>query len=106
MHGAPVQQGRERRRAAGDGGQREASGDRLGVHRQVRRQAVVLAGAAQRQPETGDHLVEDHQRAVGMGCLQHAFQVAGARLAAAGVGQQRLGDHAGDPCAVLREQRP
>ena len=48
--------------AAGDRGDRHAVAERLAVARQVGLDAVPLAGAAGREPEAGDDLVEDRRR--------------------------------------------
>ena len=51
-------------RAAGERGDRHAVAQRLAEAGQVGRDAVALLRAARREPEAGDDLVEDEQRAV------------------------------------------
>ena len=50
--------------AAGDGGERKAAADDLAERGQIRRDAVVLLGAAVREPEPRHDLVEDQRDAV------------------------------------------
>ncbi len=45
------------------GADRKAATDDLSQHREIGSDAVALLGAARRDPEAGDHLVEDEQRA-------------------------------------------
>ena len=88
---------------AGDGGaEREAVGDPLGQHHDVRLDAEVLdgehlAGAA----EAGLHLVGDEEDAVAVEDFLDALEVAGRRHQDAALAHHRLGDEGGDIAARL-----
>ena len=86
---------------AADRGDREAAAEPLGQRGQVRGDAEPLLRAAPAEPESGDDLVEDQQRAVRAGLAAQQLQVAGLRQDAAGVEDGRLGDDGRDLVAAL-----
>ncbi len=58
--------------------------------------AEALLRAAGREPEAGDHLVEDEHRAVPAARGARAFEIAGRGMDRAGIAHRRFHDHAGD----------
>jgi hypothetical protein len=82
---------------------REAGADRLGHDGQVGIDAEQLLRAAPADPEAGQHLVEDQQRAGSPAPLAHALQVAGGGHDAAAVAEDRLGDDRCDPVTMAIE---
>ena len=86
------------------GADRHAAADDLAERAQVRRDAVALLRAAERDAEAGHHFVEDQQRAVLRAQLAQVLQVAVARQDAVGVADDRLDDQAGDLAADVVEQ--
>ena len=59
---------------AADRGEREAAADDLAEHREVGRDAVAALRAGGTEPEAGDHLVADQERAGGA-CTGRARRV-------------------------------
>ena len=84
---------------------RQAAADDFAEATQVRRDAEPLLRAALGQAEAGHHLVENQQRAVGLGDLAEEFQIARLRQIQPGVARHRLDDDAGDLIFVRGEGR-
>ena len=103
MHRSPVVHHLHDVAPAAQGGDRDSGAERLGEHGQVGRDAEHPLGAARRDAEPGQHLVEDQERAGVRGQLAHPLEVAGRGHDRAAVAQDRLGDHRGDLGAVLGE---
>ena len=70
------------------GGAGRAPADRLGQAGDVGRHAVELLGAAQRNAEAGDDLIEDEQHLVFVADAAQALEEAGHRRDDAGVGRE------------------
>ena len=84
-------------RAAGDGGERHAAGERLRGGDQVRDDAVVLAREHRAGPaEAGLDLVGDEHDAVLVSELLDRLEVPGRRHDEAALALDRLGDDGGD----------
>ena len=90
--------------ASAERGERQAAADALGEAHEVGRDAEPLRGAGVPGGETGLHLVEDQQRAVGVAHGAHAREVALVRDDDADVLEHRLHEHARDLVAVLGEE--
>ncbi len=89
----------ERRRA------RRAAAHRFGHAGDVGGDLVELLGAAQRDAEAGDDLVEDEEHAVVVADAAQAFEEAGLGRDDAGVGEDGLREHAGQLVAVALDDR-
>ena len=81
---------------AADGADRQAAADDLAERREVGRDVVLRLRAAGVEPEPGDHLVEDQQRADPVALGPQALEEPGLRGDDAHVGGDRLDDHGGD----------
>ena len=90
--------------AAGECAQRQAASDRLRIRRKVRHDPIPLLGAAQRQSEAGDHLVENEQGAVAGGDVAEKLEEAGFGGDAAAVAKQRFANDCGDFAALISEE--
>jgi hypothetical protein len=75
--------------------QRESATEDLAERGEIGRDAEPLLRAAGPEPEAGDDLVEDQQRAVLVAQATDLGQVAGRELDHPGVGRDRLDDHGG-----------
>ena len=80
--------------------EREAAADDLAEDRQVGPHAVQLLRPAARDPEAGDHLVEDEQRARRVAERAQRLEEAGLRRDDAHVPGDRLDQDAREPLAV------
>ena len=78
--------------------------DDLAQGREVGPNAVAALNAPAADPETGHHLIEDQQRAVGLRQLAQAGEEAWLRQHQAHVADDRLDDHRGDLAGVGRER--
>ncbi len=97
VHGRAEEHPAERLVAAGDGlGER----DDVGPDAEVARAEPVP-----QPPESGDHLVEDEERAMTVAQLAQPGEVARPRRVDATGTDHRLGDHRGDPAVVAGQHR-
>jgi hypothetical protein len=90
--------------AAADRRKREPRRHRLGVDGKIGNEPEVLTSATEREPEAGDHLVEDRHRPVPATAVDDARQESRLGLAGAAIGQQRLGEHRRDLPRMLGER--
>ena len=74
---------------------RQAAADRLGQSHDIGHRAEPLGGAPRRDGDAGLHLVEDGDRPVAVGDVDHALQIARLRQHKADVHHRRLHDHPG-----------
>ena len=89
---------------AAEGADRKPAADDLPEHRQVGADAEPLLRAAARDPEAGDHLVEDEQRARRVAELAQRLEEARRGRDDAHVPGDRLDDHAREALAVALER--
>ena len=84
----------------------EAATQALGEDGQVRLDAELALRAGQADAETGDHLVEHQHAAVLVAEFAHALEIAWQGQDAAGIGHDRLGQHARDVVALALQGLP
>ncbi len=91
-------------RPAAEGRERQAAADDLAEHRQVREYAEALLGAAARDAEAGDHLVEDQEHTRDVAEPAQRLQVAGLGRDDAHVRRDRFDDDRSEPFAVAHDR--
>ncbi len=84
---------------------RHAAADHLAEGREIGADAEELGGAAPRQTEPRDHLVEDEERAVRARRAPQSLEELAPLRQQPVIGGHRLDDHRGDPRALGLEQR-
>ena len=90
--------------ATGIGAHRHAAADDLAIGDQVGMDAIVALGAARREAEARDDLVENEQRAVGVAQTPECLQKSRLGRHHAHVGRHRLHDHRGHLAGVGLEK--
>ena len=91
--------------SAAERAERQAAADHLAERRQVRPDAVMRLGAAERDAKSGHHLIEYEQRAMARAVLAQRFEKARRRQNEVHVAGHRLDDHGGDLRSLARERR-
>ena len=91
--------------AYADGRERESRRHRLGVDRQIGREAEVLAGTAEGEPEARDHFIEDRHCPVAATAVDHAREESRLGFAGAAIGQQGLREHGRDLHRMLGKRQ-